>query len=102
MGRRARKGAGRLPCAHGARMRRFRGMSMERGSQGGSSERRGALREGWALLVAAGRDLPAAWKPLAAADLIYKAIAFAVLAPLTTGLLHLLMARAGLDVVADV
>jgi len=62
---------------------------------------RGALREAWGLLAAAGRDLRRGWRPLAGADLIYKAIAFALLMPLITGLLHLLVARAGYSVVTD-
>jgi glycerophosphoryl diester phosphodiesterase len=59
------------------------------------------LKEAARLIAAAWGMLARSWKPLAAADLLYKAIAFTVLAPLTTLLLHLLVAWAGLDVVAD-
>ncbi len=67
-----------------------------------SEARRGSTaHEVRALVAPLGRDLAALWKPLAAADLVCQALALVVLAPLTTGLLHLAMARAGRDVVAD-
>jgi len=60
-----------------------------------------SLREAWELLVAAASDLPRQWRPLAVASLLYQAIAFGLLAPLTAALLRLLVGRSGHEVVAD-
>jgi glycerophosphoryl diester phosphodiesterase len=47
------------------------------------------------------RPILGAWRRLAATDILYKAIAFAVLTPLIGGLLRLLMHRAGATALAD-
>ena len=48
------------------------------------------------------RPVPGAWRALAATDILYKAIAFAVLTPLIAALLRLLIRRTGTTALADV
>jgi len=54
------------------------------------------------LLAGAVKDLRRAWRSLAITDLVYKAIAFAILTPAATLLLYSFRAAAGERVVADV
>ena len=54
------------------------------------------------LLAAALRDLASGWRRLAQVDLLYKAVAFVLLTPLTGLLLRYLISRTGNAAVADV
>jgi glycerophosphoryl diester phosphodiesterase len=55
----------------------------------------------FSLLADAIRDARASWRPLATTDLVYKLAALALLTPVTVGLLHWAMSRAGASVIAD-
>jgi len=61
----------------------------------------GVVRRASGLLAAAARDFASAWRLLAKTDVLYKAIAFAVLTPLTGLLMRYLVTRTGSAAVAD-
>ncbi len=67
----------------------------------GSGSGHAAWRQAVEACATAVRRFIHAWRPLVAADLLYRAVAFAVLTPLATLLLRSLMWRANRDVVAD-